>query len=87
MKSNHAARRQLGMSYKLSRRKPNSRVFLYWPTPIARRFLLPDWVRELEVTAVKYEPEQFRSFTVDAYGYYPVSAFYPAHTANGRAKE
>jgi len=36
---------------------------------------------------VKYEPAQFRGFTVDAYGYYPASAFYPAHAANGRAKE
>ncbi|MGP0873242.1 stationary-phase-induced ribosome-associated protein [Serratia sp. CY81684] len=86
MKSNHAARRQLGMSYKFSRRQRYPWVFLFIPPPIALQFLLPERAKGLGVTAVKYEPTPFHNFIIDAdaYGYYPVSAFYPAHVANGR---
>ncbi|EMP7139234.1 MULTISPECIES: stationary-phase-induced ribosome-associated protein [Serratia] len=87
MKSNHAARRQLGMSYKFSRRQRYPWVFLYIPTQIAQQFLLPERVKGLDEMAVKYEPTPFHNFIIDAYGYYPVSAFYPAHVANVRAKE
>lgn len=86
MKSNHAARRQLGLSYKPSGRHPYPWVFLYRPTPNTREFLLNDWAKTQAVMAVRFKPELFCGLVIDAYRYYPVSAFYPAHVANGRVK-
>lgn len=75
--TNRKARRLLGMSYGISN-KPNNIVFLF-PIPNFGRFQLPEHLQSHDVVAVKPAPYTLMGMLCDGYGYYPVSAFYPAY--------
>lgn len=83
-KSNRAARKALGLPYKLSKSNPFPWVFIQPLGEVERRWV-PDHLQNEPAVVVKYEPRAFCGMLVDGYGHYKVSQFYPACVAQEKA--
>lgn len=83
-KSNRAARKALGLPYKLSKSNPFPWVFIQLLGEVENRWV-PDHLQNESAVVVKYEPRAFCGMWFGGYGHYKVNQFYSAYVAQEKA--